>query len=544
MQRWFIVCLLALAACAKHHAHHDGPPDVSQPDDGDPLPDPVCQAYQALIDHVCVDLVSSVTASAGTLAFDPSLFAYDLATGLQANAIALTPTTAVGVVLTVNGATAGSGAASTIALPLGETVITLAASLGDVSVSYAITVHRDFTSSLNRYLKASNAQENAGYGTSVAIDGDTIVVGAPYESSDASATATTSNTNATQSGAAYVLVRENGQWRQQAFVKPTYQIAATCGNVVGISGDTLMVACRDENVGGKTRAGAIHVYVRDGDTWTLQQTLVSDHPRDLANFGWAAAIEGDQIVVGAPYESNDGTENLTNEAGAVYVFERADGVWSQSGFLQPNDGQYAFGKQVAIAGTTLTATDLYSSKAYLFSREAGVWTRQPDLVPADTSAFVGLALAMTEDTVAIGGVGSVAVFERTAAGWAEQPRIAAPNPPASTVFGTKLAIDGNVMVIGDTSDSGDATSTVDDRNSNARDSGAVYVYAKTGEAWSFIAFFKASNGASQDQLGDAVAVSGDTVVAAATWEGGDATSTLDATNDNQPLSGAAYVFGP
>ncbi|KOR28976.1 hypothetical protein TI04_09735, partial [Achromatium sp. WMS2] len=126
------------------------------------------------------------------------------------------------------------------------------------------------------YLKASNAETDDGFGYSIAMDGDTLVVGAYAE--DSSASGGQADNTATDAGSAYVFTRDaSGTWSQQAYLKAS-------------------------------NAGA-------GDL-----------------FGWSVAIAGDTVVVGAPYEDSSATggqaDNSASNAGATYVFTRdASGTW-------------------------------------------------------------------------------------------------------------------------------------------------------------------------------------------------------------------------
>jgi hypothetical protein len=181
------------------------------------------------------------------------------------------------------------------------------------------------------------------FGWSVAVAGDTAVVGAKYETSSTTGINSTPDDTAGGAGAAYVFVRSGTNWSQQAYLKPaavgTMQLFDYFGTSVATSGDTVVVgaigesssttginSAPDENAGG---AGAAYVFIRSGTAWSQQAhlkpaavgtTQVADY------FGWSVTVSGDTVVVGAPYEdsSTTGINGTPDEAavgaGAAYIF--------------------------------------------------------------------------------------------------------------------------------------------------------------------------------------------------------------------------------
>ena len=188
------------------------------------------------------------------------------------------------------------------------------------------------------FLKASNLEADDKLGRSIAVDGDTLVIGAPEEDSDGgSGPDDNSQSNA---GAAYVYTRSgNGAWVQVAFLKTSVSRPLDqFGYSVAISGDTIVVGAPAIGV---TTLGRAHVFVRERDgSWSEQTVLQSDNTirRDL--FGQAVAIDGDTVIVGAPGEDRGGVDPLpptfTDNAGAAYVFFRdRNDDWSQRARLRP-----------------------------------------------------------------------------------------------------------------------------------------------------------------------------------------------------------------
>jgi hypothetical protein len=190
------------------------------------------------------------------------------------------------------------------------------------------------------YLKASNTNFGDQFGASVAISGDTIVVGANLE--DSAATGVNGNqadNSAGGAGAAYVFVRSGAVWSQQAYLKASNTNGGDLfGSSVDISGDTIVVGATDEDSGATgvngnqadesaTFAGAAYVFVRTGTTWTQQAYLKASNTDASDGFGTSVAISGDTVVVAAPYEDSSATgingnqtDNSRSSAGATYVF--------------------------------------------------------------------------------------------------------------------------------------------------------------------------------------------------------------------------------
>lgn len=211
------------------------------------------------------------------------------------------------------------------------------------------------------YLKASNAKVGDQFGEAVAISGNTIVIGARMERSDATGVNGNGNDNSLErAGAAYVFVRENGQWREQAYLKASNTSRfSEFGISVAISGDTALIgASREDNLG--IDSGAAYVFARNAGQWSQQAYLKASNigvGGDL--FGRSVAISGDNLVVGAPGEDSnatgingDGSNNRASRSGAAYVFVRESTQWSQQAYLKAfNTGASdQFGYSVAVSG--------------------------------------------------------------------------------------------------------------------------------------------------------------------------------------------------
>ena len=220
------------------------------------------------------------------------------------------------------------------------------------------------------YLKASNTEANDLFGISVAISGETVVVAARGEDSNATGVnGDQTDNSAPESGAAYVFVRDGATWSQQAYLKASNTEALDLfGSSVAISGETIVVAAsgEDSNATGSNGdqsnnsapfSGAAYVFVRDGASWSQQAYLKASNTEAGDSFGTSVAISGETVVVGAEEEDSsasgingDENDNSAPDSGAAYVFLRDGATWSQQAYVKASNTEAddVFGFSVAI----------------------------------------------------------------------------------------------------------------------------------------------------------------------------------------------------
>jgi FG-GAP repeat len=370
-------------------------------------------------------------------------------------------------------------------------------------------------------LFADDAAVSDNFGRSVAVSGDTVVVGAVNDD-DAG----------TSSGSAYVFVRDtDGMWSQQQ--KLTADDAAE-GDLFGIDvavhGDTVVVGTARRN-GSSDLSGAAYVFVRDTDgMWSQQQKLLANDVAAGDRFGNTVAIEGETVVVGAWGVST----------GSAYVFTRAGTTWFQRIKLLANDATFGdrFGRSVSLGGNTIVigATESGgavpdSGAAYVFTGVGAFWSQQAKLIAgdgADNDKF-GTSVAVSGDTVVVGAFwdddagtdsGSAYVFMRSGTTWAEQQKLTAGDAAADDEFGNSVAVSGDTVVVG--------AHKHDDVGIN---SGSAYAFVRSKTNWLLLKKLAASDARAVEQFGDSVAINGNTVVVGA--------GLGDSTVNN---TGAAYVL--
>ncbi|CAN5921603.1 hypothetical protein BH11MYX4_BH11MYX4_34890 [soil metagenome] len=269
------------------------------------------------------------------------------------------------------------------------------------------------------YLKASNTKPLVGaqFGRSIALFGDTLVVGAPYE---ASGTSSPNDTSANGAGAAYVFTRTGTTWTQQAYLKAsTPQASAFFGVALALSGDTLAIGATHERLASIVDAGAVHIYTRTSGVWTEQgSALRAGNPTANEHFGTSVSVSGDAVAVGGPDHSEPGVLGC----GAAWIFTRSGTAWSQPTQILASNARAAahFGFSIAVSGNTVAVGSTEESSGvigdpkdvsagsagavYVFSRAGAAWA-QTAYLKASKPRFFGRSVALAKDVVAVGSVG-------------------------------------------------------------------------------------------------------------------------------------------
>ncbi|MGC2169273.1 MAG: DUF6531 domain-containing protein [Acidimicrobiales bacterium] len=242
-------------------------------------------------------------------------------------------------------------------------------------------------------MTASDAAADDAFGSSVALSGTTLIVGAAGVSSD--------------KGAAYIFTLSDGTWTQSAELTASDGEADdTFGGSVALTASTAFVGAPFHEVGGHTWQGAVYVYTLSGGTWSQSAELTASDGTTNTWFGASIAVSGSALLVGADIATVEGDET----EGAAYVFSLSDGTWSQSAELAAPSGATYFGSSVAIAGTTavIGATGQSSSEggAYVFSDSDDAWSQSAELTPSDGESGdeFGRSVAISGSTAIVGAL--------------------------------------------------------------------------------------------------------------------------------------------
>ena len=375
-------------------------------------------------------------------------------------------------------------------------------------------------------LTASDGGASDALGTSVAIAGSTIVVGAPYH---------LVGSNVDQ-GAAYVFSNASGSWQM------TKELTASDGAAGDEFGSSVAVVAGTIVVGAPDRyQGGVYVFSNSSGSW--KQTAEIYDPTQPATdlFGYSVAVSGSTIAVGAPGVP----ESSSTSVGEVYVFSpNQQGNWAQTAELTASDpaAYEELGYSVAISGNTIVAgspthnSDMAHSvgAVYVFTDTAGTWSQSQELTANDGAGgdYFGISVAISGSTLVAGAPyrlvgsnseqGTVYVFANGAGGWMQSQELTAQDGGADDLFGDSVAISGSTIVAG---------APAHAVGSNAGQ-GATYVFGVGSTSWQQTGELTAKDGAVSDALGHAVAASGSTTVAGAPGH----------KVDGYAGQGAAYVF--
>jgi len=365
---------------------------------------------------------------------------------------------------------------------------------------------------------ANDGTANDEFGYSVALSGDTLVVGTHLED----------DTAGPNRGAVYVFVRAGSAWVQQAKFTASEPQLGRFGASVAIAGDTIVVGAEHSVVGQNGTQGSAYVFTRSGTTWTQQARLVADDGAAGDFFGNSVSVSGDTVVVGTYFKDVGGNFNQ----GAAYVFTRAGTAWTQQAKLTADDGAANdnFGSSVSISGDTIVSGAVGDAptfgSTYVFTRSGTAWSQQQKLTPTDGNGGqinYGISVALSGDTALVGaeqaGTGGAAyVYTRAGTTWTEQQVLVPVGVQLSERFGTAVSLDGNTAVAG-----------AYQGNFNQ---GAAYAFRRSGTTWSQVSKMTAFDGVAGDKFGRAVAVSGNTA----------AVGVPDDDVDGKTNQGSAHIF--
>jgi hypothetical protein len=410
------------------------------------------------------------------------------------------------------------------------------------------------------YIKASNTGAGDLFGTTVSLsaDGTRLAVGASSEDSNATGiNQDQANEAAPESGAVYVFSRSGTTWTQEAYIKAsnTGTLSATEGDffgaMVSLSADGTRLAVgaygEESNATGINQnqadnslrqAGAVYVFVRSGTTWTQEAYIKASNTGAGDWFGRAVALSGDgtRLAVGAVNEKSNAIGINQNQAdksafgaGAAYVFTRSGTTWTQEAYVKASNtsaiDQFGWCVSLSADGSTLAVgADMEQSSATGINGN-GDQVMKPALYS-----------------------GAAYVFVRSGTTWTQQAYIKASNTWAGHYFGYSVALsaDGSRLVVGaEHEDSGAKGINGYQHDGTAKESGAAYVFSRSGTTWSQDAYVKASNTGAFDQFGWSVSLSGDgtRLAVGALLENSNATGINgDQANDNAYESGAVYVY--
>jgi hypothetical protein len=370
----------------------------------------------------------------------------------------------------------------------------------DVAARYPITVDPVIQEAK---LLGSDAAGGDQEGITVAISGNTAVVGAP-------------RVQGSQIGSAYVFVQNNGVWSQQAELASPAGTQDAFGYSVAIDGNTMIVGAPLLN----SLTGAAYVFVRSGTTWSLQSTLTAGDAAAFDASGFQVALQGDTALVGAVYQNG--------QQGAAYVYSRSGTSWTQQAKLIASDGQPGDTFSAAISldsNTALIGSPGHASAtgaAYVYVRNGSNWTLQRELTATDgqQNYRFGYGVGVKGDTAVVGSPstnpqGSAYIYTRSGTVWIQQTELIPVGSQPLDQVGLTVGLTDNLVVLGN-------------KSQESGIPGGAYVFAGGGASWTQVAYFAPSDAAANDNIGTALAVNGNQIILGASGQNGN--------------TGAAYAY--
>lgn len=419
-------------------------------------------------------------------------------------------------------------------------------------------------------VQASNVDANDLFGWSVALSGDgqTLAVGAPAEDSSARGVdGDQSSNNSRDSGAVYVFVKENGLWVQQAYLKAsnTEQPGVNTNRflpndrfgyrlAISDDGNTLAVSAINED----SPSWGVNCNQGNYERTTIVTSSSSSNSSSSSDSSTSSSVDSDEIYISAT-ELN---------IGAVYVFKRADSVWSQTAYLKPeytiahelkSSDDMLFGNTISMSGDGKTIAVGVSVDAFTFTAPQNIThfdqssiracLNFDDLNPSSfnssssssvSSSSLSSVSSSSSSVTTYGGArsGAVYTFTDTELGWQPEAWIKPVISEAGDQFGASVALsaDGNTLVVGAIGEDSKATGVNGDASDNScfyfdtaaleykfdascskygtasilqLDNGAAYVFTRDNGVWAQQAFIKPATSFLQTQFGDSIDISGD-----------------------------------
>lgn len=297
-------------------------------------------------------------------------------------------------------------------------------------------------------LYASDANAVDQFGSSVAISGNTVVVGTP-----------TSDGVAPNEGAAYVFVFNGSFWQQQFKLKASDRLDEDrFGSAVGIDGDLIAVGAMGDDDQGDY-SGSAYIFTRSGTVWSEQAKLLASNGSSHSYFGTSIAVDQDTVLVGAP--------GTPYSAGGGYVYVDGGGTWAQQGYLvDPGMSWYEdFGHAVALEGDTAVigspfATDngVDSGSVSVFNRVGTNWSHTQRLLAGEQFGELGSSVALEGSVLAAGApgdhqlgadpLGAVYLFSLDGGTWGQAGTIQPVDLDPWDEYGAAVALGGDSLIVG------------------------------------------------------------------------------------------------
>lgn len=302
--------------------------------------------------------------------------------------------------------------------------------------------------SLDQKIEASDNDPVDLFGHSVDQSDDRVVVGAPRDDG-----------NGSGAGAAYVFRRDPGGWIEEAKVVPTISIpGAELGMSCSIDGDRIAVGAPSY----QALQGGVWTFTRSGTTWTQEAALAPTFPQSRL-FGQSVALDGNRLAIGAP-----GTHGMYHDSGTVQIFQFNGSAWvQQQVIVTPNPAPAGyFGFATALSGDRVAVGAFWENSpvggtglAYVYREVAGTWTLEQTFAPADlqNNDQFGRSVAINGVNLIVGALfadgpasdsGAAYLFNYNGSAWVRISKFWGSTTASGDQFGVSSDVVGNYAIIG------------------------------------------------------------------------------------------------
>jgi hypothetical protein len=300
---------------------------------------------------------------------------------------------------------------------------------------------------------------------------------------------------------------------------------------VSVSSDVCIIGADGDDNGG-VNTGSAYIFRFQDPNWVEEVKLTAFDGEAEDYFGWSVSVSGEVCVVGARGDDDNGLAS-----GSSYVFRFDGEQWIEEAKLTASDGETwdHFGHSVSISGNVciVGAKNDYdngdgSGSAYIFRYDGAEWIEEQKLTASDADSWdnFGVCVSMNPDVCLVGArgndgyAGAAYVFRYSEPNWIQEAKLVAFDRAENDWFGTSVAIDDDVCVVGAVGDDDDG-----------EQSGSAYVFRFDGADWLHEAKLTASDGMYYDDFGESVAVNSNVCLVGAYRDG-----------DDVSYTGSAYVF--
>ena len=393
----------------------------------------------------------------------------------------------------------------------------------------------------------SGVGDQMGAAVSISRDGNTLAASGRYEDGSTTGVNGADNNDAIDSGAAYVFRKIGNTWSQEAYIKASNAGAGDhFGRPLSLSsdGNTLAVGARNEDsssvgVNGLDNDlginhGAVYVFRRTGGIWTQQAYIKA--PITIFNFGQSVSLsaDGHTLAVGAVRGIFDAG---VGDGAFVYRFNLSSNTWSLQSSFRP---------LVPSPSVNYGTPSNPSINRGEFGRFVSLNTDGNTLAVSafsDHTSSTGVNGTIMPGTTSASG--AVYIYRYISNAWTQQAFIKASNAGEGDLFGSlSLSGDGNTLAVGALREDSTSTGVNGEINDSTTDSGAAYVFRFNSGVWSQQAYIKPFNTSGGDIFGWNLSLSGDgnTLAVGTSDEDGSATGINGVDSNSVSNSGAAYIF--